>query len=130
MKQTIGKLLQSSFVKFCVVGAICTLIDAATFYILHSVLGYRLAMICGFCLSIGVNYLLNIYWAFSAKPNIKNAISILSAHCFNIFIVRMGLMWLFINLFMLSESIAFIPTLCISIVTNYIIIRLVVRKFR
>ena len=116
------------FGKFCIVGGICTVIDAGVFYATHNLIGYRLAMIAGFCLSIIVNYLLNIYWSFKSKPSLKNAIGILAAHLFNIFVVRLGLMWLFVDSLGLSDSIAYLPTLAISLVTNFIIIRFVVKQ--
>lgn len=118
------------FIRFCVVGAICTLIDSGIYYISYASIGYRLAMILGFSISLIFNYLLNIYWSFNSSPNAKNIVGILLAHLFNIFIVRMSLMWIFINVTHLSESIAFIPTLAISMLTNFIIIRFVINKSR
>lgn len=116
------------FFKFCLVGLLCTAIDASVFYILVGNIGYKISMICGFCVSIIVNYLLNILWAFQTKPNWQNAIGVFSAHCFNIFIVRMTLMWIFINLIFLTEEQAFIPTIILSVITNFIIVRFIINK--
>ena len=116
------------FICFCFVGVICTAVDAGVFYSVHEWTGYRLAMVLGFALSLGVNYVLNIYWSFRAKPSVKNAVGMIAAHCFNIFVVRMSLMWLFVDTAGMTDSIAYIPTLLISMVTNFIIIRLVVNK--
>ena len=115
------------FFRFAVVGIVCTLIDASVFYAIHHAVGYRLAMISGFCVSLSINYLLNIYWSFRSKPSFVNAVGIIAAHCLNIFVVRMMLMWCFINIVHLPEEIAYIPTLVISIVTNFLIIRLICR---
>ena len=52
------------------------------------------------------------------------------AHIFNIFVIRMSLMWLFIDHVMLPESIAYVPTLLISIITNFIIVRFIVKHFK
>jgi MFS superfamily sulfate permease-like transporter len=46
---------------------------------------------------------------------------------FNLFIVRMGLMLLFVELLGLRDSIAYIPMAVISAVTNYLVIRTVVK---
>lgn len=116
------------FGKFIVVGLICTLIDTVVFYNLHKSIGYRPAMVAGFSISIVVNYILNIFWSFRKKPTFINAVGILGAHCLNIFVVRMSLMWLFIDCFFISEDVAFIPTLIISTITNFIIIRLLITK--
>ena len=46
---------------------------------------------------------------------------------FNLFVVRMGLMWLFVEIFGLSDSIAYIPMAVISAITNFLVIRAVVK---
>ena len=117
------------FIKFCIVGALCTAIDAGVFYAVKDATGYRMAMILGFALSLIVNYLLNIYWSFRSKPSVVNALGILAAHCFNIFVVRMSLMYLFVDTIGLTDSIGYIPTLIISMVTNFFIIRFVANRF-
>lgn len=114
-----------TFIKFCIVGIICTMIDVIVFYVLDERVGYRAAIVSGFVLSIGVNYLLNTLWSFRQKFSLKTVIGVLFAHLFNIFVVRMGLMWVFIDLFILPDRIAYIPTLVISTITNYMIIRMV-----
>lgn len=111
------------FIKFCVVGIICTVIDACVYYALYRLTGYRIAMVGGFVLSLGFNYLLNTFWTFRQHLAAKTAVGVIIAHCFNIFVVRMGLMWIFISWCYLTESIAYIPTLIISVVTNYLIVR-------
>ena len=88
-----------------------------------------MAMIIGFALSLIVNYLLNIYWSFRSKPSVANALGILAAHCFNIFVVRMSLMYLFVDTIGLTDSIGYIPTLIISMVTNFLIIRFVTNRY-
>lgn len=116
------------FIKFCVVGVLCTAIDAAIFFALHEWLGYQIALICGYILSLSVNYILNIYWSFKEKPSVKNAVGLVSAHLFNLFVVRMSLMWLFVNILELSDSLAYIPMLAISMVTNFFIVRFAVKN--
>ena len=46
---------------------------------------------------------------------------------FNLFVVRMGLMLLFVEVLGLKDSIAYIPMAVISAVTNYLVIRTVVK---
>jgi len=113
------------FLRFCIVGIICTGIDAGVYYSLYRWTGYQMAMICGFFLSLSVNYLLNTYWSFQQKPSIRTAIGVFTAHCLNIFVVRMALMWFFIHLMGLDEGVAFVPTLIISVITNFLLIRAV-----
>ena len=101
------------FLRFSIVGGVCTLIDVGIFYLSYSSLGYRLAIIAGFAVSVGVNYILNIYWSFKEKPTVKNAIGLLMVHLLNIFVIRITLMWIFVDHIMLPESVAYIPTILI-----------------
>lgn len=117
------------FLIFCLIGVLCTGIDAGVFYALHTTIGYRLAMVCGFCVSLGINYLLNMRYSFKERPTTSNAVGFVFAHLLNIFVVRMSLMWLFIHLLYMSDSMAFVPTLAISVVTNYMILKYVVKKY-
>lgn len=116
------------FVRFCIVGILCTGIDALLYYIIKPTLNYQLALIIAYITSLLINYILTTYWTFKVKPSTKNLIGILGVHLSNLFIIRMGLMWLFIQKCNLSENIAYIPTLMISVLTTFILIRLVVKK--
>lgn len=117
------------FVRFCLVGGLCTLIDISIFYLFLLYTSYQISLICGYCLSLIVNYYLTIYWTFQKKANAKNAIGMISAHMFNLFVVRMGLMFLFVDCLLINEQIAYIPTFLISILTNFLIVRFVVTRF-
>lgn len=114
------------FVKFCIVGFLCTIIDGAGFYATRTLVGYQAAMIIGWTVSIAVNYFLNVRWSFRSKPTLKNAFGLIGANLFNILVVRMSLMWFFINVCYMTDSMAFIPTLAISVITNFIIVRFAV----
>lgn len=57
----------------------------------------------------------------------RNLAGVVGAHLFNLFVVRMILMWLFVKGLGMSDSIAYIPMAVISAVTNYLVIRTVVR---
>ena len=118
------------FIRFCVVGVLCTIIDATIFYIVRTCASYPIALIAGYCLSLGVNYLLTIFWTFSAKPSVSNAVGVISAHLFNLFIVRMGLMCLFTDIMCINDRISYIPTLIISAITNFIILKYIIYKLK
>lgn len=120
----------SEFVKFCIVGALCTAVDAAIFYIAIQLTSYMIALCSGYLLSLFLNYFLTVYWTFKTTANKKNAIGIISAHIFNLFVVRMGLMSFFIKTLCMSERMAYIPTLIISVVTNFIIIKFIITKIK
>lgn len=120
----------SEFLRFCIVGALCTGIDAAIFYIFRTFASFQVSLISGYLLSLMVNYILTIYWTFKTESNIKNLVGIVSAHLFNLFVVRMGLMYIFVDVVNMNDGIAYVPTLLISVVLNFIIVKLVVNKLR
>ena len=126
MKKILNKILHN--VRFCIVGILCTGIDALLYYITKPTLNYQLALIIAYITSLLINYILTTYWTFKVKPSTKNLIGILGIHLSNLFIIRMGLMWLFIQKCNLSENIAYVPTLMLSVLSTFILIRLVVKK--
>ena len=115
------------FIRFCIVGGTCALIDAAIFYIVRLFAPYQVALVSGYLISLCVNYFLTIYWTFKTSPSAHNFVGIIGAHMFNLFVVRMGLMWLFVEVFGWDDSIAYIPMAVISAVTNFLVIRAVVK---
>lgn len=114
------------FMRFCIVGIICTGIDAGIFYTIRTIASYQIALISGYTLSLIANYFLSIHWTFKTQSSLKNMIGIVSAHLFNLFVVRMGLMWILVDHIGMSDKPAYIPTLAISVVSNFIIIRTIV----
>lgn len=130
LKEKVRQFIGSEFFRFCVVGGICTALDAGIFYAMRLFAPYQVAMVTGYCLSLIVNYLLTIYWTFKKKPSVNNAIAVVVAHLINLFVVRMGLMWLFINVFGLEDKVAYLPTLCISVVVNFIMVKFAVNKVK
>lgn len=118
----------AEFFRFCVVGVICTLLDAAIFYLVINWTPYEVALVSGYCISLIVNYLLTVTWTFKQKATKKNAVGVIAAHLINLFIVRMGLMHIFVAMG-LTDRQAYIPTLLISMVTNFVLVRYAVKKF-
>ena len=116
------------FLRFCIVGVISTALDAAIFYLVRLFASYQVALVSGYCLSLIVNYLLTIYWTFKKKPTTGNLVGVIAAHMFNLFVVRMSLMWIFVNVTDIPDRIAYIPTLLISMVTNFLVVRFAVNK--
>ena len=118
------------FTRFAIVGAVCTGIDAALFYFFRTLTSYQVSLVCSYILSLTVNYFLTVYWTFGTSSSIRNLIGIVSAHLFNLFVVRMGLMYLFADILSIDDRIAYIPTLAISVVTNFLIIKIIINRLR
>ncbi len=127
IKKIINHTETRQFIRFCIVGGTCALIDAAVFYIVRLFAPYQVALVSGYIISLCVNYFLTIYWTFKTSPSAHNFIGIIGAHMFNLFVVRMGLMWLFVEVFGWDDSIAYIPMAVISAVINFLVIRAVVK---
>lgn len=127
IKKIINHTETRQFIRFCIVGGTCALIDAAVFYFVRLFAPYQVALVSGYIISLCVNYFLTIYWTFKTSPSTHNFIGIIGAHMFNLFVVRMGLMWLFVEVFGWDDSIAYIPMAVISAVTNFLVIRAVVK---
>ena len=115
------------FVRFCIVGGTCAIIDAAIFYVVRMFAPYQVALVSGYLISLCVNYLLTVYWTFKTSSSMRNLVGVVGAHMFNLFIMRMGMMTLFVEVMHMNDKIAYIPMTVISAITNYIVVRTVVR---
>lgn len=116
------------FLRFCVVGVICTGIDASIFYIFRLFSIYQVALAAGYLLSLFVNYFLTILWTFRKPMSYKNVIGVISCHLFNLFVVRMGLMTLFVEYIGIDDAYAYWPVLIISVFTNFFILKMIVSR--
>lgn len=127
IKALLSQKEMQQFIRFCIVGGTCALIDAAIFYVVRLFAPYQVALVSGYLISLCVNYLLTVYWTFRTESSVLNLVGIVGAHMFNLFVVRMGLMFLFVEILGLKDSIAYLPMAVISAVTNYLVIRTVVK---
>lgn len=98
------------------------------YYVFLTFTTYRIALASGYILSLIVNYFLTIYWTFRSTPSLSNVLGVIFAHLVNLFVVRMGLMFLFVDICGLDERISYLPTLAISMVTNFLILKLCIEK--
>lgn len=112
------------FIKFCIVGCFCAGIDLLVFNIFKFFSVYRVCVVAGFIVSWCVNYILSSKWTFKEKPTVKNFGGMLIAHLINLFVVRMGLMFLFVDILNINSRLAYIPTLLISAITSFLMVRI------
>ncbi len=128
VKKIINHNETRQFIRFCIVGGICFLIDAAVYYVARLFLPYQIALISSYLISLCFNYFLTIYWTFKTSPSVQNLVGVVGAHLFNLFVVREGLMWFFVEVLRWDDSIAYLPMATISAVTNFLVIRTVVNR--
>lgn len=115
-------------IRFCIVGMIATGIDAAIFYLFKSFTSYRYSLVAGYLVSLIFNYLMTVYWTFSVKSNARHFVGIISVHLLNLFVIRMGLMYFFINIMGLTDSVAYLPMLLISTAASFSMVRYVIKN--
>lgn len=127
-RNTFRNIIANEFIRFSIVGIIATIVDAAIFYLVGMCAPYQVALVSGYMISLVINYILTVSWTFRTKHSIKSLFGFIAAHLFNLFVVRMGLMYLFVDILLINDRIAYIPTLVISVITNYIIVRYIVKK--
>jgi len=113
------------FIKFCIVGAICTAVDYIVYITASMILKYQTAVILGFIISFGVNYFLTALWTFQVNPTKNKFVGMVTCHLINLFVVRIGLLTLFIEIFLLDKNIAYLPVLVISALTSFIMMKFV-----
>lgn len=113
----------AEFIRFCIVGSFCAGIDLLVFNIFNFFFPYQVCIIMGFLVSWIVNYVLSSYWTFKEKPTKMNFVGMMLAHTVNLLVVRMGLMYLFVDVLLINSRIAYVPTLVIAAVTSFILVR-------
>lgn len=116
------------FIRFCIVGAFATLLDAALFYMFRQWMSYQASMVLSYTICLLLNMVLTLRWTFRRKFNLRNVMGVMWAHLFNLFVVRYKLMELFVVTLKMSDRLAYLPTLGISVVVNFLIIRAIVHK--
>ena len=116
------------FILFCIVGAFATLLDAALFYMFRQWMSYQASMVLSYTICLLLNMVLTLRWTFRRKFSLRNVMGVMWAHLFNLFVVRYKLMELFVVTLKMSDRLAYLPTLGISVVVNFLIIRAIVHK--
>ena len=116
------------FIRFCIVGAFATLLDAALFYMFRQWMSYQASMVLSYTICLLLNMVLTLRWTFRRKFSLRNVMGVMWAQLFNLFVVRYKLMELFVVTLKMSDRLAYLPTLGISVVVNFLIIRAIVHK--
>ena len=113
------KLFQ--FIRFASVGAICTALHYAIYYVLQKFVSPTPAYTAGYALSFICNYFLTTFFTFKSKTSAGNALGFAGCHAVN-YLISIGLLNLFIYLG-IDKLIAPILVLAIAIPVNFILLR-------
>ncbi len=112
--------------RFILVGIIATGIQFAVYWICCSFCNHMLSLLISYVLSLCVNFLLSTYYTFRVQPNVRKGIGFLASHGVN-FLLQL----LFLNVFVLlgvAKEWALLPTLCICVPINFLLIRFAMQR--
>lgn len=114
------------FIRFAIVGFLCTGIHYAIYLLLRIYIEVNIAYSTGYFLAFVLNYLLTNSFTFRTKPSIKKGVGFSISHVINYF-----LHLLLLNLFLklgVKETLVPIPVFIIVIPLNFIILRFFFKK--
>ena len=112
--------------RFCVVGVISTITLYGIYCIALKLINPTLSYTIGYLFAFIVNYLLTTSFTFKVKKSVKNGMGFIVSNIINYF-VSIGLLNLFLHLG-LDDKIAPIATVLLATLSNFVIVRLVMKK--
>jgi putative flippase GtrA len=114
------------FVRFGIVGVMCTLLHYGIYWILKHQINYNIAFTIGYAISFIGNFFMTSYFTFKKKVTIKKGFEFGGVHLFN-YLFQMFLLNLVIYLG-INKSWAPIPVYCIVIPMQFIFVRFVFKR--
>ncbi len=122
----LNKILKLEIFRFAIVGVIATIVLYATYWLslkfLQPSWAYSLAYLCAFV----VNYLLTTSFTFKVDKSVKNGVGFVISNVIN-YLVSMVLLNIFLWLG-LSKEMSPIPTILLATISNFLIVRLIMKK--
>lgn len=120
----------AEFLRFCIVGGICTITDYLIFVVSSKFIPYQISVVFGFAVSFLLNYILTALWTFKVKPSRIRFLLMIICHILNMFIVRIGLLTMAIEILGVEKDIAYMSVLIISAFTSFLMMRFVFKRQR
>lgn len=113
--------------RFGLVGILATAIHYGVYWVLLHWLPVSIAYSIGYLVSFLLNYVLSARFTFKEKASARNGIGFGGAHLVN-YLLQLSLLNLFLWLG-LSKELAPLAVYAIAVPTNFILVRLVFRRF-
>lgn len=130
MKEKIERFIGSQkfgeMIRFGIVGVVATAIHYGIYLLLNLWINVNVSYTIGYVTSFVCNFLLSNYFTFKTKPTAKKGAGFAFSHA-----VNWGMQILLLNAFMwlgVSESWAPLPTWCITIPMNFLLVRFFLKK--
>ena len=117
------KAVIGEFVRFGIVGGVCTLLHYGIYYLLQLYINVNIAYTLGYALSFIANFYLTSWFTFGTSPSWKKLFGMGGAHAVN-YALHIVLLNLFIQLGVAQEW-APIPVFAIAIPLNFLLVRFV-----
>lgn len=118
LKKTAGE-----FVRFGVVGGVCTALHYGLYYLLQLYINVNIAYSAGYVLSFIVNFYLTSWFTFGTSPSWEKLVGMAGAHGVN-YLLHI----LLLNLFLwvgIPQEWAPLPVFAVAIPVNFILVRFV-----
>lgn len=116
------------FLRFCLMCGFATMLYAGLVYLLCGWMSYMGSVVISYTICLCFNTLATLLWCFQTKINLRNVAGVIWSHLFNLFVVRYKLMVLFAGVLHFSHKQASLLTIVICVLTNYFIIKAIIRK--
>lgn len=119
-------MAEFEIIRFGIVGCIAVAVQYGVYCLCLHFLSHNLAFTIGYIVSFTVNYLLTTAFTFQKNRSLKNGVGFAVCHIIN-YLLQVGLLNLFLY-FGLSKELAPIPIFAICVPTNFMLVKLVMRK--
>ena len=127
IKTLYNRLIAKEFIRFAIVGVIATLIHYGIYLLLKLVISTYISYTTGYLISLMINFILTAKFTFKTGTSVNKGVGFILSH-----VVNYGLHIFLLNLFLeigISSTYAPIPVYGIAIPVNFILVRLVFKKF-
>lgn len=120
------RTMMGEAIRFGLVGAVCTVLHYALYYVMQLCINVNVAYTLGYALSFIANFYLTSWFTFGTGPSWRKLFGMGGAHVVN-YLLHIALLNLFLRLGIAQEW-APVPVFAIAIPVNFILVRFVFKN--
>ena len=124
LRSRVAEMVQSRFIRFMVSGGINTAVTYGIYLLLLPVLAYQISYSIAYIMGIGIAYLLNRTYVFRAHQGVRSALLLPLVYVAQ-YAVGLLILWLLVDQLKLSETIAPLVVVVLTIPLAYFLTRIV-----